>query len=69
MKTVTNIDNLSEEIATDQEKTKDVRAGRSAWYDRHVGIVEVAGSNPAPSTTELLKLKSNAVHLELWLGF
>ena len=25
-------------------------AGRSVWYDRHVGIVEVAGSNPAPST-------------------
>ena len=25
------------------------RAGRSAWHDRHVGIVEVAGSNPAPS--------------------
>ena len=25
-------------------------AGRSAWYDRNVGIVEVAGSNPAPST-------------------
>ncbi len=27
-----------------------VWAGRSAWYDRHVGIVEAAGSNPAPST-------------------
>jgi len=27
-----------------------LRAGRSAWNDRHVGIVEVAGSNPAPST-------------------
>jgi hypothetical protein len=27
------------------------RAGRSAWYDRHVGIVEAAGPNPAPSTT------------------
>ena len=25
-------------------------AGRSAWYDRHVGIVEVPGSNPGPST-------------------
>jgi hypothetical protein len=25
-------------------------AGRSAWNDRHVGIVEAAGSNPAPST-------------------
>ena len=25
-------------------------AGRSVWYDRHVGIVEVAGSNPASST-------------------
>jgi len=27
-----------------------VWAGRSAWNDRHVGIVEAAGSNPAPST-------------------
>jgi hypothetical protein len=27
-------------------------AGRSVWHDRHVGIVEVAGSNPAPSTIE-----------------
>ena len=26
-------------------------AGRSAWHDRNVGIVEVAGSNPVPSTT------------------
>ena len=26
-------------------------AGRSAWNDRHVGIVEAAGSNPVPSTT------------------
>ena len=25
-------------------------AGRSVWNDRDVGIVEVAGSNPAPST-------------------
>ena len=25
-------------------------AGRSAWNDRNVGIVEVAGSNPVPST-------------------
>ena len=25
-------------------------AGRSAWHDRHVGIVEVPGSNPGPST-------------------
>ena len=25
-------------------------AGRSAWNDRHVGIVEAAGSNPVPST-------------------
>jgi hypothetical protein len=25
-------------------------AGRSVWYDRHVGIVEVLGSNPGPST-------------------
>ena len=29
---------------------KETRAGRSAWYDRHVGIVEVPGSNPGPST-------------------
>ena len=28
-----------------------IRAGRSAWYDRIVGIDEAAGSNPAPSTT------------------
>ncbi len=28
-------------------------ASRSAWYDRHVGIVEVAGSNPASSTKHL----------------
>jgi hypothetical protein len=27
------------------------RAGRSVWHDRHVGIVEAAGSNPAPSTS------------------
>lgn len=26
-----------------------LRAGRSVWYDRHVGIVEAAGSNPAQS--------------------
>ncbi len=32
------------------------RAGRSAWNDRHVGIVEAAGSNPVPSTTTLLLL-------------
>ena len=25
------------------------RAGRSVWYDRHVGIVEAVGSNPARS--------------------
>ena len=25
-------------------------AGRSVWHDRHVGIVEVPGSNPGPST-------------------
>jgi hypothetical protein len=30
-----------------------LRAGRSVWYDRHVGIVEAAGSNPAQSTTTL----------------
>ena len=29
-----------------------VWAGRSAWNDRGVGIAEVAGSNPAPSTIE-----------------
>ena len=29
---------------------KETRAGRSAWYDRHVGIVGVPGSNPGPST-------------------
>ena len=28
-------------------------AGRSAWYDRHVGIVEAPGSNPGPSTIRL----------------
>jgi hypothetical protein len=28
-----------------------IRAGRSVWYDRSVGIAEAAGSNPAPSTT------------------
>ena len=27
-----------------------LRAGRSVWYDRSVGIAEAAGSNPAPST-------------------
>lgn len=27
-----------------------LRAGRSVWYDRHVGIVEVPGSNPGSST-------------------
>jgi integrase len=37
-------------------------ASRSVWHDRHVGIVEVAGSNPASSTSTptlsiLLKLK------------
>ena len=32
-------------------------AGRSAWNDRHVGIVEAAGSNPAPSTQ--LSLEKN----------
>jgi hypothetical protein len=30
-----------------------LRAGRSVWYDRHVGIVEAAGSNPAQSTIAL----------------
>ena len=30
------------------------RAGRSVWYDRHVGIVEVAGSNPAQSIPKCL---------------
>ena len=30
-------------------------AGRSAWYDRHVGIVEVPGSNPGPSTRALFE--------------
>ena len=29
-------------------------AGRSVWYDRHVGIVEVAGSNPAQSIAKCL---------------
>jgi hypothetical protein len=37
-------------------------AGRSVWYDRNVGIVEVAGSNPAPSTcfsiTEPISIRS-----------
>ena len=31
------------------------RAGRSAWYDRNVGIVEVPGSNPGPSTMRELR--------------
>ncbi len=30
-----------------------VWASRSVWHDRHVGIVEVAGSNPASSTKHL----------------
>ena len=36
---------------------KGSRAGRSAWYDRHVGIVEVPGSNPGPSTEPSLENK------------
>ncbi len=32
-------------------------AGRSAWHDRHVGIVEVPGSNPGPSTETSLSKK------------
>ena len=35
-------------------------AGRSVWHDRHVGIVEAAGSNPAPSTSfKIGKVKIN----------
>ena len=33
-----------------------LRAGRSVWYDRHVGIVEAAGSNPAQSTSTSFSL-------------
>ncbi len=34
----------------EEENYLGLRAGRSAWYDRSVGIAEAAGSNPAPST-------------------
>jgi hypothetical protein len=36
---------------------KESWAGRSAWNDRNVGIVEVAGSNPVPSTKLLFQNK------------
>jgi hypothetical protein len=36
-------------------------ASRSAWYDRHVGIVEAAGSNPASSTKVSLLLNPESV--------
>jgi hypothetical protein len=35
---------------TNTIKLLSLRAGRSVWYDRSVGIAEAAGSNPAPST-------------------
>ncbi len=43
-------------------KVSDTRcewADRSVWHDRHVGIVEVAGSNPAPSTRSVLGLSGD----------
>jgi hypothetical protein len=43
---------------------KETRAGRSAWYDRHVGIVEVPGSNPGPSTI----MPSSLVHFSLHMS-
>ena len=36
-----------------------MRAGRSVWYDRSVGIAEDAGSNPAPSTKFLSEKNLN----------
>ena len=41
------------------------RAGRSAWYDRGVGIAEVEGSNPSPSTTTQFLLEN---HFPLFKG-
>ena len=39
-------------------------AGRSAWYDRHVGIVEVPGSNPGPSTRTFFETEDSARSLD-----
>ena len=39
-------------------------AGRSAWYDRHVGIVEVPGSNPGPSTRTFFETEDSACSLD-----
>jgi hypothetical protein len=48
------------------QKDQEIRAGRSVWYDRHVGIVEVAGSNPASSTIKLLTLPWSRLIAILW---
>ena len=46
---------MTENISmTERVKLLSNRAGRSVWYDRHVGIVEVAGSNPAQSIPKCL---------------
>lgn len=41
-------------------------AGRSVWHDRHVGIVEVPGSNPGPSTN--FRFQSSCFWLLVILG-
>jgi hypothetical protein len=45
---------MSQKQEETQKLVYPTKAGRSVWYDRHVGIVEVAGSNPASSTTQML---------------
>ena len=41
-------------------------AGRSVWYDRYVGIVEAAGSNPAQSTTRELRRFEGTILTVIW---
>ena len=41
-------------------------AGRSAWNDRGVGIAEVAGSNPAPSTTREPRYFESRIFQVIW---
>jgi len=42
------------------------RAGRSAWNDRGVGIAEVAGSNPAPSTVREPRYFESRIFKVIW---
>ncbi len=43
-------------------------AGRSVWHDRHVGIVEVPGSNPGPSTTKK-RVKALSEFIDFFIYF